>query len=414
MEKTMQASPSDQASSTLDVRAFYFSDFLGRPLLKLANRNWWVSALAGAAFFGIIMIGGGWLVSLRYASTPGFLPIYDHREIGWVIFVYLIVGPVIWATYAKEPYYMQRTYRDLLRNGVFPEPDQDKSVKEFVEKSMKPWKRMRLFFAVIVILISVMALWFSTQAQPTDLFRFGATRFWWSVNPLCYVAWTILNFSLTYMLTWTVLRRLATWITTAKLLHNVSFKPILFHPDGCNGLFPVGKYTFTLTPLFAISGLWLATSTVYPAFFGESINVKYDTITYIVLYLLLIPLVLIVSTWFPHREMKQRKNTAQQEIADAVQRLLQQLPTTDSYSHVRNERNTASVPQDIRHSVEDIEALERLYNVVERRQAEWPFRMPSAERYIAITGLPGITSVAVLVFREAVTLAIHKYFPSIG
>lgn len=415
MEKTMQASQSDQPSNTLDVRAFYFSDFLGRPLLKLARKNWWVSALVGGAILGTIMIGGGWLVSLRYASTPGFLPLYDRREIGWVIFVYVIVGPVIWATYAKEPYYMQRTYQDLLRHGIFPEPGQDTRVKELIEKSMSGWKSTWIFVIVVALTCLEMAQWVATQRQPDDSFRFGATHFWWSIDPYYYYGlWFIANFSLTYMILWTLVRRFAAWFTTAKLLRAIQIQPVLFHEDGCNGLSPIGKYTFTLTLPLTLGGLWLAVSILYPAFFGQSLNSKFDTFDIVIAYLVLIPTMFVGSTWIPHWEMRRLRNKRLQDVAVKIQRLLSQFPTGSDLTFTdltAGNQASSHEPSAMLHSIEEIKALEHIHDVIERRQVTWPFRLPSTERFFAITGLPWVTSLAVVIFREAVNLSIHKYFP---
>lgn len=412
MENTVKASQSDQASDMLDIRGFYFSDFLGRPLLKLANRNWWVAALAGAVFFGIIMIGGGWLVSLRYASTPDFLPLYDHREIGWVIFVYLIVGPVIWATYIKEPYYVQRIYQDLLRNGVFPEPDQETKVKELIERSMAWWKSKWFFVIVVALTFLEMAQWAAGQTQPGESFRFGASQFWWSINPYYYYGlWFICNFSITYMILWTLVRRFAAWFTTAKLLRTIQIQPVLFHEDGCNGLFPIGKYTFTLTVPLTLGGLWLAVSILYPAFFGQPMNGKFDTFDIVVAYILLIPTMFVGSAWVPHWEMRRIRRKSLQDVATKIQRLLAQFPAAIDTTLTAGNQPLSDESRAILHSVDDIKALEHIYDLVEHRQVTWPFRLPSTERFFAITGLPWVTSLAVLIFREAINLSIHKYFP---
>ena len=211
------------------------------------------------------------------------------------------------------------------------------------------------------------------------------------------------------MVMWIVVRRFSAVSIVNKFLSSFDIDPKIFHPDQSNGLLPLGNYAIKISPLITIVGFWIFFAIAYPTLYGQRLNIKFDTITYIVVYTLFLPVVLILPVWKTHLAMKDAKSQSLETIARQIRTLFaitdfKHLISTESLplssmkiqNNFDSERIIALVPL--------VEWLKEKYRLFDIELHVWPFNTPSIRGFIISTVSP--------LFWIFVSILIQKYiFP---
>lgn len=390
----------DKTAVTLeDARVFFYHDPLVAVLLRVTGVRAWPVGVLGLIVFGIFMGGGGALVSVIHGPDAGFLSLLDPREFYWVAFIYFVLAPIICIAYAAEPINIFHLFRGLWNSGVILGENMTfEKVKDFLAAHIAGRKHVAWLVTICALTVTVGVIWLGSDLAPDDPFRFGAVRFWWTISPLYFWAvWFPLNFSLTYMLLWIVLRRGIAWRVMTKALQDtdLGIRPKLRDPDGVNGMAPIGDYFLRFAPLVALSGIWVGVSMGYPVLFGQHWNIKLNTILFGVGYFSAIPVSLIVPIWSAHCVMRDARRELLRRLGDEIQRLLP-----------RGERQAPSIGT--REWIEQVDTLDREYQIAERAYRTWPFRRPKFLGSLVVALGPLLSAGASVLVQRMLPVVLQK------
>ncbi len=206
-----------------------------------------------------------------------------------------------------------------------------------------------------------------------------------------------------YIDIWIFTRRACTITLLNRILDACNIRPQLFHPDKSNGFAAIGDYSVKVSPLIAIAGLWVYLTIAYPSFFGQSLNLKYDTIIFLIIYAAVIPTFLLLPVRKIHFEMKKAKAEALEVIAKKIRPILaltedetflftNKIPLLDNKGEINK-------PQELGELMSSIETLERKYRLIEREQSTWPFRRLAVGGYFFTTALPLILTLVSIIIQ---------------
>src|SRR5262249_26119562 len=149
-----------------------------------------------------------------------FEAIWDKEELPYVIFVYLVVIPAIWATYVAEPKQSLRAFQRLAKDGILgARTSSGATIDEFVLSQLDEFNR--LWFAVVPVLVTlgILVLFTLANLPPNNPYLFGTPKVWTTLNPFYYwLVFVPFTFSSAYMLTWIVVRRYITVRVIDKVL----------------------------------------------------------------------------------------------------------------------------------------------------------------------------------------------------
>src|SRR5216683_3200156 len=257
--------------------------------------------------------------------ASNFLSMYDRQEFPYDLFLYVFATPIAWIFYAQESLQVKRIFESLLENGVLiKNTPTSPSLEEFIKKEILTLNQSkRYLFIVLGLALLIVIVFVSTSFIPKNSFQFGYHEFWWRINSFYFVGVFLplagLNISIDI---WIFTRRALTIHLLNKILGECRICPQLFHPDQSNGFAAIGDYSVNVSPLVAIAGLWVYLAIAYPTFFGESINLKYDTIIYLIIYAAVVPTFLLFPVRKIHFEMKKAKAEALEVIAKKIRPLL--------------------------------------------------------------------------------------------
>lgn len=388
----------DKTSVTLeDARVFFYRDRLVALLLRVTGVRAWLVGVLGLVVFGVLMGGGGVLVSVLHGPDAGFLSLLDPREFYWVAFIYFVLAPIICIAYAAEPINIFHLFRGLWNSGVIHgENVTFDRVKDFLTAQIEGRKHLSWIVAICALTATIGVLWLGSELATDDPFRFGAVRFWWTISPAYFWAvWFPLNFSLTYMLLWIVLRRVIAWRVTNKALKDLDIRPKLRDPDGANGMAPIGDYFLRFAPLVALGGFWVAASVGYPVIFGQHWNIKLDTILFGVGYLSAIPVSLILPIWNSHQAMRDARKKMLRRLGNEIQQFL---PTGDMQAPATGAKEW----------IEQLDTLDKEYQNAERAYRTWPFRRPKFLGSLFVASGPLLSAGASLVVQKVLPLVLQK------
>ncbi|HYT42991.1 MAG TPA: hypothetical protein VEP90_11660, partial [Methylomirabilota bacterium] len=129
-------------------------DPLARLLLRVTRQNGLYMALIAVVIHSILIIGGGWLISVSYTGQE-FRPVYDTRELIYLIFQFIFVVPLLWAFYVLEPIRILQIFQGLAQNEVVGASKSSyANIDEFIHKEVHLINRKANLIVVIIITIS--------------------------------------------------------------------------------------------------------------------------------------------------------------------------------------------------------------------------------------------------------------------
>jgi hypothetical protein len=359
-------------------------DPLIRLFRKLEYRNIVWTSLVAIAINGIFVIGLGYLVSTLYKNAGyQFVDITDSRELPIVVFVFLIFIPIIWSFYVWQPRAIQNIFLELSNNGVIGFREQTASLDAFIDKRVNaPCDQIHNFLIALLFTIGNIAIWFGANSA-NDPFLFGQSAKWWSINPiLLWLFWIPLVFVNVYMISWIIIRQVIAISALTHLYRSATISMKALHPDGCNGLAPVGDYAMRITSMAVLFGFWVAFWIVSPLLFGLPLGLKADTILLLLAYIIAVPALLIPPVWATHSAMSRIK-------ADALESIAVQIRKVFSESNL----------EDAAQSISLVGNLRTKYQFVDMDYRTWPFRL-SAFRGFIITAVTPLLSTAASVLLE--------------
>lgn len=366
---------------------------------RISQGKKWRILLLAVGINSFCCLGLGALVAF-FSGAHQVLSPFQAQTVVLECFIYIVTLPTVWIYYVWEPQRIIDIFNGLSKNGVV-EQNKDQiysTVEEFFESQIGTFNKSYYSLLSLFITIIMFLLWASTVFTPRNPFWFQYPQVWWEVNPIYFwLVWVPLVWVSVYMVFYTFVRRTITVILITRFLKAFTLAPKLFHPDRANGLSPVGNYPISFTLLTLVAGIWIFLVIAYPLFFGKGVNFKYDTIIYIILYIILTSVGLIAPTWQTHLAMRTAKFQALEVVAIAIRRLLAQvtpglpgvsLPIRGQVEHVIMQKSFPA-PKDI---VKNIEALEWEYHLLEREYHTWPFNITSLNRFLVGTLFPLLLS----------------------
>lgn len=353
-------------------------DPLGRLLLRLSSQSIWHLAAIALAVYGVIMIGGGSVISVIYMQLGiRFLSIFNTKELPIAIFAYLVTAPLMWTFYTWQPRGVSDVFRQLYHNAVIGEPKDTYSTQTIYKPSSGFNRQYNLLISLVAVAVSL-AVWLSAVYSPNNPFYFGETTLWFLLNPIYFwLLWIPLVFVNVYILCWIIIRQTVATIAYTHLFRTFQIRPKLLHPDGCNGFAPIGDYAIRSALIAVFLGFWLFVFTTYPMLFGQPINFKIDTIMLFIVYIVAVPSLLLPPVLGAHNAMVEDKNTVLEDLADQIRTLI-------SESNV----DRALTSKDL------LIELQRRYEFVRKEYRTWPFR-PLAIKSFGISAITPLVSTGI-------------------
>ena len=389
-------------------------------LAKITRQKALPTALLVLAVFSICMLGGGYVISLIYQGS-NFLPMYDRRDWPYDLFLYVFATPIGWIFYVHEPLEVKRIFESLLENGVLTKSTPNSlSLEEFIKKEILALNQSKRYLSIVIgLTLLIIMIWISTFFVPQNPFRFGYQEFWWTINRFYFVGVFLPLVGLNiYVDIWIFTRRALTVFLLNKILGACRICPQLFHPDQSNGFAAIGDYSVKVSPLVAIAGLWVYLTIAYPTFFGEPLNLKYDTIIFLIIYAAVIPTFLLLPVRKIHFKMKNAKAEALEVIAKKIRPLLvltedetfmftSKISLLDKRGEILDKKGEINQTQELGELMSSIESLERRYRLIEREQITWPFRRLAVGGYFFTTALPLILTLISIIIQFIAILPKH-------
>lgn len=374
-----------------------------RLLLYISNHNPIVVYVVALLAHLLLETGVGLYIG---RTVPGafhtYLPITEPSGLIFSLFNSLIATPFAWTWFVSEPLFYQKMLLRLKQNNVLVASTQSsETFDSFVVKRAREYVRWRYLAISVGFMFAVTAIWVWQQRNPADPFNFGYRQFWFTLSPFYF--WGIfvpLNLGPAYMIMWTIIRRFLALVTINKMMTSFDIRPVLLHPDGCNGLQPIGTYILQITPLVTAASIWEFVALALPVFLGQSVNLKPDTILYIMVWVFFIPVVLILPAWSTHVAMRQLKWDALLNVARDVQNVLSGIGVTGG--------STASAQTA---SLALLEPTLKTYQLLLEKQRTWPFKLPVLQRSIITAVIPVASTLLSILFQGLVKAVVKSVVP---
>lgn len=341
-------------------------------ILRFSHGNFIRTFLLAFGIYGILCIGGGYLISWHYEKQGlQFISIFDPRELPLALYGYLLFYPSIWGIYAWQPQGILKVFQLVSQNGVIGQAKYGISIEELIaQKISNPFsKSLPLFAVAILTFIGFMIVTVTTSLNPASSFSLSLLqdRMWWVLNPFYFLTiWAPLQVINFYMAIWIVIRQAIAVKAFTSLFRSFEITPKLFHPDRCNGLAPVGDYAMHIAMVAVFVGFWLAFQVIFPLLLGRSINLITQNTAMLLVYLLVVPLLLVLPVWEAHLAMSHAKSRTLEALASQIREIL--------------------FKTDIQ--LDAVEHLEKKYSLIDKRFRTWPFRMPAFLQFSAAAIAP--------------------------
>lgn len=395
----------------VDPRKLCTRDPVAQVLFQLGGERAPFIAAIVAFFVNVLGIGvGGALISLHYShASPHFLPIYDARQLLVVVFIYGFVIPLIWFSYIADVGAIPNTFHELQNNGVIREQKPNAEGKrEPADLAGYLTSRQGAFnhwLPLVVVLIgttSAVVLVFQAILSPArdDTFRLGydASMVWWSANTIYLSAiWAPITFSATYMIIWIVCRRVVMTAIMTRAYQKFRVVPVVLHPDGANGMAPIGNFAMRLLFLIFLGACWISFFIFLPAFFGFPLNLKLDIYLYVIGYVLVIPILLFWPMWSTHRAMVLARVRMLTYAAENINTILLASEYSDDGEASESDAQ-----------VSEAEIRRRKFQLITEHVGTWPFARPLLLRNLLsalVPLLPSLLSFAFQNFSKIVTVS---------
>lgn len=196
--------------------------------------------------------------------------------------------------------------------------------------------------------------------------------------PLTFELLNILNNALiVYCVTLAILWLIAGLLFSNKLFRSFCFHLTPLHPDGCAGLGQMENALWISTILLATLGIAaLVMNAAFVSGHFDDFSVG-EAITFIVVYLSLIPTLLLGWTLVPHRVMVDGCNEVLQPLANKFKTTISVDASTDNESSATIKENTDKMAE-----------LKRRYRLLQDTFPLWPTQRFT--RHIATMGIPAI------------------------
>lgn len=373
-------------------------DPLAKVLYRLIGVNSFRAWLSALVIYSVFYVGIGWWVSLHYQQLGyPLLPIYDEKELLSVFFTGLLVAPIVWVFYLREPLDFVRLFQGLASNQIVGQSISSyKDLDQYVLEKISTFNNPKFLAAVLAIFTSILALWLWQTTNTTNWFLHGYSYSWWAISPYYFwLAFLPLAFVNLYMVLWILVRRLITRTIVNDLFNSFETTPQPFHSDRANGMFPIGRYSLRIAPLLMLAGLFVTFFIAYPIYFGGPPNLKVDTVLFVIIYVVSVFLVLLVPVWGTHLFMQRKKAVVLDVVAEELRILLAQNPSGDCVES--RKRSPSSERSRLVDHISDIESLEKKYRILDSAYRTWPFDTSSVARFVLIVSSPLLTALLTIV-----------------
>ncbi|HZQ07315.1 MAG TPA: hypothetical protein VFD70_12115 [Anaerolineae bacterium] len=373
------------AQSTVSFQTFLEDlrpEILARhdPLLRLFYRLFptssWPLLLVALPLYTALIFAAGFAISDSYRRAG--LPILasdDPRTLYFDIFAYFIFIPLVWLFYTWQPRGLWYALASLASAGIVGERKHGLTKPPRISLRTAFDNRLNLLIA-LGWTVFALAVWVNSLSVPQNPWLAGYSGPWFTVNPLYFwLVWVPLVYATVYMIAWIFIRQVAITLALNQVFRSFEIKPMLFHPDGVNGLGAIGDFAIRMGLLVVLLGFWVALGAIYPTFFGQSVNIKFDIMFTFAVYICCVPLTLLPPVWGAHQAMLEVKTRLVRAVAEPIEALIADVN-----------------PEHILMNQQLLNELERRYQVIHKEFHTWPFRVVSLQGFGITFVLPILTA----------------------
>lgn len=356
-----------------------WTDPLLELLDKLSHQKVWAYGLFALMLNGFGITIAGVFISIYYESIgEKIVSVFDPREGPFSVLNSFIMAPLVWMFYGWQSRGFKNAINKIVKNELLGKSgrESNKNFQEWANDNFSKLNQPSLFWFSIIVAIIAMTIWITQSLSPSNPYRFGGLWVWWMINP--YYLWLIfipIQSINVYMVTWILARQLIATFLLNDLFRDFSLNLKPFHPDKCNGVSSIGNFSITISYLLIVLGFWIALGISLPLFFGLPLALKGDTISMLIVYLVIVPIALVAPVWSTHTAMLEYKTNTLNHFAEQIQTILNDF----------DEKRVVS-------NVEYLKELQNRYHILMKELHTWPFAPLEIQGFAVSAIMPVVTT----------------------
>lgn len=378
--KKRTSKPKDQNES----QSLIPNDILYKIIERLSTFRVWLYSLV---IYSVLEITIGFVMDYLYPGQ-NFISIQNKAEFIPSINAYVILMPVIWAMCRWLPARSFNVVKDLENKGLIA--TENRNVKDFLRLSQhlhQAFARKLIYILAIVgtIIVSVIFFGYSIPIQNKLI---GMQPFW-IYKPVPYVIYVLLFALSCYVLFLMLFRQIITIMVIARFFNQSECinKILPLHPDGCGGFAELGKLSTSMVLVVVLFLIWSLVQAYFPILIGG--RPLWTTILLIYCgYFVVVPILLLVPVWFPHRAMVKYKHNKLEILSQEFMKFMDQ-----SIQSLKNDDI-----KDFNLVVDHIKKLQEVFTSLVNQLPTWPIAFKRLQSMGITTAIPFLISVSISIF----------------
>lgn len=371
----MPKKPKIKAETPIPRSATLISDPVYRLISKGSTPTIWTIILI---IHLAVYIAVGLMIDSRYPNVPNILRIRDSAEIINGINVWVIFVPTIWAYYRWLPENVFSMIREMETAGIIKVPSNShETLSGLLGMNINSkWIHVIAIASTTLSFFYLLMVVIPTQEETLN----GLIDFWYYTTGskfFFFLLYLLANY-ITFVF---VLRVLVTVASVNRFfqIQNAVARLYPLHPDKCGGMGNLGNLISKITLIVVLVPIWITIFSLYTLIAGGESQFITTLIVYIV-YLLLLPLVLVLPLWQPHKAMVRYKNDLlvgiSKELLDIEVRL----------TEGGNNRDRRKM----KNQLEYYKQIQEIYNTLEKNIPTWPISISVLRSFGAVASSPVI------------------------
>lgn len=327
---------------------------------------------------GITAIGTVLLYWLYSAFEGVLLPWLEDFQPSFADYTwFILLGPIFWGNYAlsyiRIPNLFQRIESESVMKGISDTPLDEKFKQIKSNFNSLLWPLVAWVVSITIIALIRLVQW---KHLPPSFISSTATM-WINFLPQLITI---------YIGTLVVIRELATvyWMIIIFKHARVKIRPL--DPDGAGGLGFIGRYYLGLASIVIAIALWISVfNFLVPAIEGQPVNLDWEILFTVILYVLIAPASFILPIWSIHTAMKREKEFLLRDLSSQFE---------TEFKDIKNDLQQDA--QLTEQKVRKIKSLLEMEQVIVKAYPTWPFNSQTLRNFSLSALLPVITSLSSL------------------
>lgn len=389
----MPKTPKPKTESLPLPTQYLITDPLYRFTSRMPTMGIWLIVLLSHVF---VYVTVGFTIDNRYPTATDLLGIRDLAEIINGINVWVIFVPIVWAYYRWLPENIISGIREIEDAHVIKVPEEytARLSSILLRRINSSWIYVLALTAMIISFFYLLLVVIPQQQVTLN----GLIDFWYYTTGSTFFFF-LLYLPANYVTFVFALRVLVIVISVNSFFQDPRTVACLYplHPDKCGGMGNIGGLVSKITLVLVLVPIWITIFSLYTVLAGGESQFITALIVYAV-YLVILPIVLFLPLWQPHKAMVQYKN----ELLLRISKDLLKIETELSQDGERRD------PRKVKEKLEQYRQLEEMYNTLEKNIPIWPISMPVLRGFGAIAGSPVVigflSNIAFEYFKNMVSL----------